>query len=115
MPPQNFLRTSTPFMLSGHILPPCIGRPGLIHESKTLFFSGPLVLYRCGDEPVPFALGISLEKSDGFLQALVLTAGTQVHHREQAKELRAMLFVERPEKLLVVVSHMCQMLFAGLQ
>jgi hypothetical protein len=61
-----------------------------------------------------FALGISLERGNDFLQALVLTAGTQVHHREHAKELRPMLFVERPEKLLVVVSHTCQMLFTGL-
>src|SRR6266566_6203273 len=38
-----------------------------------------------------------------------------MYHRDEAKELRAMIFVEGPEKLLIVVADMCQMLFTGLQ
>lgn len=114
MSPENLLRATAAFTLPCDEPLPGIGRPGEIDQWHHLFFWSARMLEDCGDQPLPFTRLMPLEKRQRFLQTVISTAGSQVHHGEQAKVLRPMRRVERPEKLLVVIAHMGQMLFTGL-
>jgi len=115
VPPQDFVGTGAAFALPGHELPPGVRGPGQINQGNALFLGCSWLLHRRGGQPVPTTSLVLLEKADGLFQTAILTTGSQLHDRQQTEELRAMTFVERPEKLLGIVAHMRQVLFTVLE
>src|SRR5207248_8441375 len=87
--------------------------PKKAHLAKPL--KAPRFLHRRDDQPLSTAALMILEKDDGLLQAAILATRSEGHGREQAKKLRAMAFVEGPEKRLVIVAHVRQVFLTVLE
>src|SRR6266700_5916152 len=115
MPSKDFVRAGTAFAVPGHEFPPGVRSPGKINQRETLFFGRVWILDRRCDEPVPLTAFMRFEKAHDLFHALILTTGEELHHREETEELCTMIFVEGPEKLLIVIAHVGQVFFTRLQ
>src|SRR5579859_6250359 len=109
MPPKDFVWTGAAFAVPGHEFPPDVRGPRKIDQWNTLLFGGIRIQDRCCDEPITFTAFMRFEKAYDLFHAFVLTARKELHDRKETKELRSMIFVEGPEKLLIVIAHVGQM------
>lgn len=115
VPPLHPIRTSYPFSRGREQLPPRIRHPGEIEQFDPLCFRCALVFHHCGDKPISSTDLGGTKKTQSCFHRGILRRGSEGDDGEQTKEHGAVALVGGPQKLLVRVSGIGEVLFTLLE